>query len=157
MDLLVRFCGGELDARGSGAFEAHVAQCETCRQLVQAHKSMLRELDQWEAPPVSADFDERLYARIAQERSEPWWKRSWSTLVSPVTGHLPWSKAIPVGAACALLAATFVVYPPASSNRTEPAPAVQRAESIDLDQVERTLEDLEMLKEIAPDRDARKL
>jgi anti-sigma factor RsiW len=157
MDLLVRFCGGELEGRAAAAFESHVAECDSCRQLVQAQKAMLLELDQWEAPPVSSDFDERLYARIAEECRAPWWKRTWLALVNPVTGNLPWSKAIPVGAACALLAATFVVYPPTSSKRSDQVPAVQSAESIDVEQVERTLEDLDMLKEITSAREFHKL
>jgi hypothetical protein len=95
-----------------------------------AKRSVDRALDLWEAPPVSADFDRRLYRRIEQD--VPWWH----FLVRP-------NRFLPVAAAAGLLIAAGVwVGRPGIT----PAP---RSAVIELpaDQAETALREMEMIEE----------
>jgi hypothetical protein len=93
-------------------------------------------LDEWEPEPVSADFDERLYRRIETQEGRSWWR----TLFRPV---LPFSlrPVVPLAAACLLAVAALLVRTPVGLGTNE----VVRAEPVDIEQVERALEDMEML------------
>jgi hypothetical protein len=95
-----------------------------------AKRSVGPALDLWEAPPVSAGFDRRLYRRI--DRDVPWWH----FLVRP-------NRFLPVAAAAGLLIAAgiWVAQPGVT-----PAP---RSAVIELpaDQAESALREMEMIEE----------
>ena len=98
--------------------------------LEDAKRSVDQALDLWEAPPVSADFDRRLYRRIEQD--VPWWH----FLVRP-------NRFLPVAAAAGLLIAAGIwVGQPGIT----PAP---RSAGIELppDQAESALHEMEMIEE----------
>ncbi len=97
-ELLVAFSLRRLDADRTAALEDHVRACESCRKFVAAQQDVFAALDGWEAPPVGADFDRRLYARI--EREVPWW----DFLVRPFRS-LAGPRWIPVAAAAGLMVA----------------------------------------------------
>jgi anti-sigma factor RsiW len=137
---LLEYAAGGLDAAGREAVEKHLGECGPCRDLVAGQQGVWAALDRWEAPPVSADFDRRLHARIAREGS--WWDR----IPRPFSPALL-RRGLPVAAAAGLaLAAILVVSHPAP---VPPAPLakVQQAEPLRPDQVEAALQDMEMLRE----------
>jgi hypothetical protein len=137
---LLEYAAGGLDAAGREAVERHIGECGPCRDLVADQRGVWAALDGWEAPPVSVDFDRRLYARIAREES--WWDRI-LRLFSPVLMR----RGLPVAAAAGLaLVAILVMSHPAP---VPPAPLakVQQAEPLRPDQVETALQDMEMLRE----------
>ena len=101
------------------------------REIEAAKRSVDGALDLWEAPPVSAGFDRRLYRRIEHDVS---WR---SFLVRP-------RRLVPVGIAVAvLIAAGLWVGRPGMT----PAPRSAAVEALPPDQAEDTLHEMEMFEE----------
>jgi hypothetical protein len=109
----------------AAAFERHLDLCLDCRAAVAAQQALWSALDAWATPEISPDFNRRLYARIDAGRA-------WS-----------WRPAMGLAAACLVLIAMLLFRAP-----SQPDPPARAADSIDLEQVERTLDDLEMLREL---------
>ncbi|MDX2151069.1 MAG: zf-HC2 domain-containing protein [Bryobacteraceae bacterium] len=139
--LLLDYCAGELASEQAAVLRAHVDACPQCLDFVAAQASIGDALDTWEAPPVSAGFDARLHARIAEETGgQPWWR--WLYTV------LELRPAAAVAAICVMIAAGILL------NRV-PEPVAQpeqariesaRESAPEVESVEQTLEDLEMLR-----------
>ena len=125
-ELLVEFCAGELEPQQAAEFEKHIQACPDCKRLVDAQRRLWQTLDGWTPPEVSPQFDARLYAGIARAQAAPvrWWR--------PV---------ISLAAACAVVAFALIVGIPGFRDSGSGI----RAEKIDMEQVEKTLEDLDML------------
>src|SRR5437764_13150079 len=70
-ELLLAYGSGKQNAEGTTRLEDHLRTCAACREFCAAQKTVSEALDTWEAPPVSVDFDRRLYQRIQTEVS--WW------------------------------------------------------------------------------------
>jgi len=138
-ELPIAYAAGELDAAAAAAFERHLETCAACQELANAQRAVWEAMDAWEAPPVSADFDQRLYRRIRQEESQPsWWKR-FVRLAVP----LPLRQAVPLAAtACLLLVAGLVVQDRHTAPPLSSAPA-----TVQVDQVENTLDDMDLLRQ----------
>lgn len=136
-DWIVAYGAGTLDAPTQAALELHLLECPECRQLADSQKAVWTALDHWPAASVSPDFDQKLYARIARQEQEHWWQRlshwNWS-----------WRPAMPVAAACAALIAAFLLKPPAPI----PVKEAHAPQKIQMEQVERALDDIDMLKQI---------
>jgi len=140
-EVLVAYTSGTMTPAEQEAFELHMAGCAGCRQLAAAQKTVWSALDAWTLPPVSDEFDRSLHARIAEEARLPWWKRQWGGF------SFSWKPAIPVAVACAALAGAFLLHVPAIDNAPATLPAVQ-TQKIDADQVERALDDMDMLNQL---------
>ena len=139
-ELLLEYAAGGLDAAGREAVERHIEECGSCRDFVAGQRDVWVAFDGWEAPPISVNFDGRLYARIAREAS--WWDR----ILRPFSPALV-RRGLPVAAAAGLaLVAVLVISHPAP---VPPAPpvAAQQVEPLRPDQVETALQDMEMLRE----------
>jgi anti-sigma-K factor RskA len=140
-EILLDYCAQTLSAEQTAEFEIHLKQCADCSRLVEAQKEVWGALEAWTAPPVSNNFDARLYARIAKEQTAPAWKLWLNRIFHPPVPYPLWKSAVPLVAACAVLAAGLAV-------RTPDALDVQhqvRAEKVDIEQVEQTLEDFDIL------------
>ena len=98
-----------------------------------------KALDEWDAIPVSRDFDARLYERIEKEQSTVWGRiKHW---LQPAGGGFGWRPA-------AAMAAMFVVLLGGSVFRVQNmpdagTPVVMEAQEIE--QAEKALEDVEMV------------
>jgi anti-sigma factor RsiW len=135
---LVAYAAGELDRETAAAVERHLSVCPACRSLAAEQAALWNTLDIWEAPPVSPEFDRRLYRRIRDEVRLSWWER-----LSRPFRPMPLRQALPlVATACLLLIASFLVQQPDKLDPVQPSGEVVRA-----DQVERTLDDLELLRQ----------
>jgi hypothetical protein len=155
-EILLDYAAGTLDRERAVNLELHAAECGDCRRLMDAQKKLWTVLDEVDAPEVSPDFDARLYARIAREDAESFWKpsvwkrslRTWLRGFAP--GGISWKPLAAGGAAAAVLAVGLAAYiphlpnTPAGSSVSSSAPQV-RSEAIDVEQVEVSLEDLEIL------------
>jgi anti-sigma factor RsiW len=137
-EMLVAFAAAELDLETASALERHLAECPACRSLAAQQAEVWKALDAWEAPPVSADFDRRLYRRIADQAPISLWQR----LMRPFR-PLPLRRALPLTvAALLLLVAGLLLEHPGKVAPVEP-----RGETVRARQVERTLDDLELLRQ----------
>jgi len=142
-EVLVAWTTGAMTPAEQEAFEQHMAECSACREAAGVQKAVCSALDAWKAPDVSADFDARLRTRIAAHDRLPWWRRL----------EFSWKPAIPVGVACAALAGAFLLHIPATQHAMPGAtsPAIQSqqdAQRMDVDEVERALDDMDMLKQL---------
>lgn len=140
-EILLDYCAQTLSPLQTEEFEIHLKQCADCSRLVAAQKEVWGALDTWTPVPVSSNFDARLYARIAQEQTAPAWQLWLRRIFHPPVPYPLWKSAVPLLAACAVLAAGLAV-------RTPDAKIVQhqlRADKVDVEQVEQTLEDFDIL------------
>jgi anti-sigma-K factor RskA len=132
---LAGYAAGTLPAAARYAFERHLEECPMCRELAGTQQAVWAALDHWTPPAVSAEFDRKLFERLAAEQHGSRWRRlfdfEWS-----------WRPAVPVGAACAVLAAAFLLRAPAPHSTAAIPP------STEIEQVERALDDIDMLKQL---------
>jgi anti-sigma factor RsiW len=145
-ELLLDYCAGKLDVDQTVMLERHLSVCPECAQVSKSLHSVWEALDQWHAPEVSADFDRRLYARIEQQGTLPSY-RQWLNQIC----DLLFRPAVPLGIAAGLLVLTAIRHQPVPTSVPLSAPAAvnQSAEvtfsETEADQMEKTLDDLEML------------
>jgi Putative zinc-finger len=122
----------------AAAFERHMLVCAGCRELAAAQQAVWSALDAWKPEPISSNFDQKLYQRILTEEQSPWWQRlfraNWS-----------WRPAMPVAAACGVLIAAFLLRSPQPTL----APPSGSHPEVRIEQVERALDDIDMLKQLA--------
>ncbi len=144
-EILLAYVDRKLDPETAAVLDRHVEGCMGCRQLLASQRMVWEALDSWEAESVSTDFNRRLYRRIENEEGR-WWRR----LLEPA---FPWSMkpAMPVAAACLVLVAAFLFRTPGGWE----SGLAGRQEVVDVEQVELTLEDLEMLRQLGVDLDSR--
>jgi anti-sigma factor RsiW len=139
-ELLLAYCSGKLDAEGAAAIGKHVENCAACREFVRGQQAVWSALDAWEAAPVSADFDRRLYRRIDLEVS--WWDR----LIRPFRPMLV-RQGIPVAASAFLvIMASVLLDRPAAVPPADESESAQ-VEALQAEQVEHALDEIEMLHE----------
>jgi hypothetical protein len=143
-DLLLSFCAQTLEPEKSDSLLRHIAECQDCRTFTEAQLAVWDLLDAWEPAPVSPDFDTKLFARIALEQAAP---SLWQRIASPFSS-LSWKPAFSVGTACIALFAVFLIRSPEASHFT---PMVEK---VDIEVVERSLDDMDMLTQIEPEPSA---
>jgi hypothetical protein len=139
-ELVLAYGARTLDADQDAAFERHMLSCADCRELAAAQRAVWSALDDWKPEPISSNFDAKLYQRILTEEQRPWWQRLF---------RANWSfrPAMPVAAACGILIAVFLLRSPEPT----PAPPSSSAPTIRIEQVERALDDIDMLKQLGVD------
>ncbi len=136
-ELLLEYCARRLDPAAAAVLERHMAGCPACRELFAGQRAVWEALDAWDAAPVARDFDRRLYRRIEREGSSSWWQRVLGP-IAPVLAH----RGLPIAAAAGLL----IVAGALIETRVPAGAAPEtRVEAVQAEQVERTLEDLELL------------
>lgn len=140
-EMLLDFVSRRLDPAAAAIFERHVALCPACQAFVETQSAVWSALDAFETMPVSEDFDRKLWAKIEREVREPWWKRF-------LGFDAIWKPAIPV-AAMALLAIGLWMRP-----GPETTALTSSEMNLDVEQIDRTLEDMEMLRELGLVADA---
>jgi hypothetical protein len=141
-DILLEYCARKLSIETTVALERHMLNCEACSKFASGQRLVWVALDTWEAMPPSEDFDRKLYARLEQYDQSGWWKRLWSGT------SFGWRPAMPFAAACITIMAAFLLYSPGTAPLI-PLHESSRVETLEPEQVERTLEDLEMLKQLS--------
>jgi anti-sigma factor RsiW len=137
-ELLVGYTAGTLDPAAAADFDRHLGSCPACRAAVAQQRVVWSALEEWHPAPVSADFDARLYQRMAAEEHAAWWRRvSWL--------NCSWRPAIPVVAAAAVLIGAFLLKDPDAFV----TPPSQNQPSLQIEQrVEHALDDMDLLTQI---------
>ncbi len=145
-ELLLAYCAGRLRGAAALELERHIAGCHDCAEFRNAQSSVWNALDAWEAPAASPDFNRRLYARIAAAETAPWYTR-WLESLRPVFAR----PAFPLAAVAVVVVAGFVIDHPSfisSPHAAKPtAVNVSGVTPREAEQVERTLDDLDMLRQ----------
>lgn len=146
IEILLDFAAGRLDAAEVYRVDGHISACPECARVVSAQRAVWSAMEDFRAIPVSPDFNQRLYARIAAEQVQG---RSWQQALRALGDRLwfvDWRPLVPASAAVAVLAIALIVQAPGASHQKSVAPDTQnRIEKSDLDQIERALDDLDML------------
>src|SRR5208282_5332314 len=115
-----------------------LAGCAACRSMAADQTAVWKALDAWEVPAVSSDFDRRLYRQIEQGV-----RFSWRERLSRTFGAMPLRQALPLPASAGLLLiAGLLLQHPGPSARV-----ARRGEIVRANQVERTLDDLDLLRQ----------
>jgi anti-sigma factor RsiW len=144
-ELLLAYCARRLDLETMAVLDRHMASCPACQGFQKGQQAVWQALDAWETMPVSADFDRRLYQRIDAESSSSWWSRFTRPLGPMFAGGLL-SRGVPVAAAaCLLVIAGVILERP--NQVVVPDSSDARVEAIQADQVERALDDLDLLRQ----------
>jgi hypothetical protein len=140
--LLLDYCTRELAPESVAILERHIAICGACQEFARSQRAVWQALDAWEAAPVSADFDSRLYRRLEAQVS-------WRDLLLRPFRHVALWWSLPAAAtACLLLMAGVLLEHPAIS----PAPApndMAQVDSVQPEQVEHALDAMEVLNEFS--------
>lgn len=135
LEVLVDYCAGRLDAGAAAELRIHIVACADCSRFVAEQEAAWNALDAFETPPVSAGFDSRLWERIEREKHGRAWWQGW------------WQAAFGRPALAFALALVFVIGA-ISLSLTRPAPPVSQT-ALDADRIERALDDMEMLRQLA--------
>jgi hypothetical protein len=141
-EILLDYCAHTSSPLQTAEFEVHLKQCADCSRLVEAQKEVWGTLEEWTPAPVSVNFDARLYARIAAEEAAPAWRLWLRRIFQPALPYPLWKSAVPLIAACALLAVGLTVRTPDATSVVHPQ---LRADKVDIEKVEQTLEDFDIL------------
>jgi hypothetical protein len=145
-DVLLDYCARALDEERTAMLERHMAQCEGCREMARLQAELWSAMDSFDAESISADFDRRLYARIAELDRVPAWERYWAPVREYLQGQPAWKPVLSVAAASAVVAVVFLV------RDDVPQPVIEQPAAIidarDVEQAERVLEDMEMLRQL---------
>jgi anti-sigma factor RsiW len=141
-EILLDYCARTLSPLETAEFEVHLKQCADCSRLVEAQQEVWGALEAWTLGPVSVNFDARLYARIAEEQAAPTWQLWLRRIFQPALPYPLWKSAVPLIAACALLAVGLTVRMPEATHALQPQ---LRADKVDIEQVEQALEDFDIL------------
>ena len=138
-ELLVAYSSRKLDAAKAAFVERHIESCQACREVVRGQQAVWEALDAWEAEPVSADFNRRLYRRI--EARTTWWGR----LAGPFRPFV-FHKGLPLAAAAGLILAAGVVLDRSAGPLARPADRaaqVAAAEGLQPEQVVKALDEMQ--------------
>lgn len=143
-DLLLDDAAGTLARRGLHAEVAaelaeHMKTCPACTAFRRDQKAVWDALDLWEAPPVSADFNRRLWQRIDAAAAVPWYRN-----VAESLRIANWKPMIPLTAALLLVVGGFLLDHP----RAKTTAAPDSVSIVEADQVEQTLDDIQLLRQL---------
>jgi len=140
-DLLLDYCSHSLDAKASGEVEAHLAACPQCKAWTDAHMRTWSLLDDWQAAPVSPDFERKLRERIAlADEHVPWWTAAWQSFAARGL------KPALAGALVVVLLLAGLLFVRPHGAPAQPA--------IDADRLEKALDDVDLLRQVdAPSGD----
>jgi hypothetical protein len=140
--LLLDFCTRKLEAEPLAILERHIAMCGTCREFASGQRAVWQALDAWEAAPVSADFDKRLYWRIEAQIS--WW----DLLLRPFR-PVTLRRSLPATAMACLLVMVGVILERPTVSPVPAANDMVQVDSVEPEQVEHALDTMEVLNEFS--------
>ncbi len=143
--ILLDYCARQLGPETTATLERHIALCAACSRFAANQRAVWQAMDAWEAAPIPADFDSRLYRRIEAQTS--WWE----PLVRPFR-EVTLRRAVPATAmACLLVAAGIVLERPGISPDPPQTNGADRAqvEQVQPEQVVHTLDTMDVLSEFS--------
>jgi hypothetical protein len=144
-EVLLAWLEKRLPAETALALERHASVCGDCRRMMEGQRAVWKALEDWDTEPVAADFDRKLYRAIEQEEARSWLKRLLDPVIRPVA-TFAMRPAVPLAATTLALGALLLFQAPAGLEMSGDPGRRVAMESPDAEQVESTLDDLEMLR-----------
>ena len=138
-DLLLEYSAQRLDAARVAAIERHMETCLDCSKFRREQTVVWDALDAWEPMPVSMDFNRRLWHRIDEAANAPWYRSLADSL-----RFANWKPVLPPAAAILAIVGGFLLDHPGS--RPAPTASVPDVSVTQADQLEQTLDDIQMLR-----------
>jgi hypothetical protein len=140
--ILLDYSAGRLDPAKTEMLKKHMLVCPLCSAYRTEQADVWAALDTWEAPPVSMGFSRRVLRRIEEQGAAPWYRKLADTL--RLGG---WKPAFPLAAAALVIAAGFVFDHQGTGPSTHGVSGASSVSITDVDQVERTLDDIQLLRQ----------
>ena len=139
-DLLLDYSAGRLDRAKTAMVGSHAEACAHCATFLAGQAELWGVLDAWEPEPVSIDFNRRLWQRIEVIANEPWYHRLMEAMRFGA-----WKPVFPLAAAILVVAAGFVLDHQGGAAKSTGATAASGVSVSEADQIERTLDDIQLL------------
>ena len=140
-DILLDYSAGRLEALRATSLETHMNICDRCSAFRMEQADLWTVLDSWEPKPVGVEFNRTLWRKIDETAAEskPWYRK-----LAEGARSGAWKTAFPLAAAAFVIAAGFLFdHPVARPPNTQETAAV----ASEADQVESTLEELQLLRQ----------
>lgn len=129
-------------SREHQAFLAYLESSPECRTMYEQQEAVWEALEMWAPVEPSAGFDHSIYGRIPQRPMQS--VRWWGGLLAEWIG--PWRPGLAAGLAALLLIAGMIVsYQPRAEVQSSATALSAGTESEYLEQIDQTLDDIEML------------
>jgi anti-sigma factor RsiW len=143
-DVLLDYVAGKLGPEQTLRFEEHAATCASCAALQNAQVATWRELEAWKPEPVSEGFNRELWRRIDADAA------AGSRGLAVALRLNLWKRIAPLAVAMAALVAAFVLDHPGKPTvlRHATTTAAIVVTASDADQLERALDDIQLLHEV---------
>jgi len=141
-DLLVEYSARRLDASKAVALERHVEVCAECSAFLTGQMAVWDALDAWEPPPVSMDFNRRLWQRIDKAAELPWYRGLLGAL-----GTANWKPVFTMAVAVLVIAGGFLLDH-RGERAVTPDAGTPGVSIIEADQLEQTLDDIQLLRQL---------
>ena len=141
-DLLLEYSARRLDAARAATLARHVDVCAECSSFLAAQTAVWDALDEWDPPPVSMDFNRRLWQRIDRAAELPWYR----SLIAALRAA-NWKPVFPMAAAVLVIAGGFLLDH-RGERAVTPNAATQGVSIIEADQLDQTLDDIQLLRQL---------
>ncbi|HEU0122297.1 MAG TPA: hypothetical protein VFQ91_17335 [Bryobacteraceae bacterium] len=145
-DVLFDYCAHSLDAQRRAMLEQHMSRCTECADMVRQQSAVWDALDAYDADPISPGFNRTLFARIEAAERVPFWQRIWAPVNDYLQGQPVWKPVLSLVAASAVVAVVFLAQDDHRRAAAHRSPA--SVDVRDIEQAERALEDMEMLRQL---------
>lgn len=148
-DVLLDYTAGRLDQSQAAMFERHADQCAHCAALRAAQAAIWQRLDEWKPEPVSEGFNRELWRRIDADAEPGSWIDAWTKGLAAAMNFSFWKRAAPLAVAIALVVTAFV-FDHSAHQSMKPASATAPiiVTASDADQLDRALDDIQLLGEV---------
>lgn len=155
---LLAFVAGRLTNVEANQVASHLQSCPSCKEFVSSQETVWDLLDGWSADivtaaPLSADFDQKLYQRIAAAPAETVWERLAYTASRWIA-----RPALPLAVVTVLAVTGFFAGRPNSA--VAPSVSLKNAvvarpqtDAVDGEQLNKALDDLQLLHQLDPGKD----
>lgn len=141
-DVLLDYSAGQLDAMLTAELETHMLSCARCAAFKTEQADVWAALDLWEPAPVSMSFNRRLWQKIEEAASDSWYRK-----LADAMRFGAWKPVFPLAAAVFVVAAGFVFDHQGPVTTTPNTVSNAGVSMTEVDQVEKTLDDLQLLRQ----------
>ncbi len=140
--VLLDYSARRLDASRAAALGRHVEVCGECSAFLAGQTAVWDALDEWTPPPVSMDFNRRLWQRIDRAAELPWYRGLFNAL-----GAANWKPVFTMAVAVLVIAGGFLLDH-RGERAVTPNAGMPGVSIIEADQLEQTLDDIQLLRQL---------